>query len=231
MGLAWENTLRYIEDLKGVKELAKRNALELASKLRISPEEARIRIGPRNYILLSVESLAGLAERASAILGGATAKEVLYYLGESLGRAEAGFVFSTYGLEDEVMQCWERCLHAPYFLAAGGVARVEILLFDAEMKEGLLALCETRDSVLAEELARAGVEPPTCSLISGYLAGWLGEATGAKLAAREILCRASGDPVCRFVVGKPKRLYELLKREDLRKPSEDYGEVKLEFEW
>ena len=126
--MAWENALKYIEDLKGVKELAKRNALELASKLRISPEDARIRIGSRNYILLSVESLAGLARRASAILGGATAKEVLYYLGESLGRAEADFVFLTYGLEDEVMQCWERCLHAPYFLAAGGVAGLPLFL-------------------------------------------------------------------------------------------------------
>ncbi len=46
----------------------------------------------------------------------------------------------------------------------------------------------------------------TCFMNAGYSSGWCSESFNLDLAAREILCRARGDDVCRFVMAPRHRL-------------------------
>ena len=46
----------------------------------------------------------------------------------------------------------------------------------------------------------------TCFMNSGYSAGWCQESFGIPLISREILCRAKGDPFCRFVMAQRHKL-------------------------
>ncbi len=47
---------------------------------------------------------------------------------------------------------------------------------------------------------------PVCSMNAGYSAGWCEESFGIQLAVKEILCRAKGDPVCRFIMAHPSKI-------------------------
>ena len=225
---ALTNTLKYLDNLKEIVEQAKKDSMEFfAPKTCI--EKARIIVGNKEHILVGAKALVNFYESATKLFGVSLAKDFLYRLGENLGISEAETMFKAYKLEDQVMQCWERCLYAPYSLMALGLARLDILLFDVEMKDGFLLLCETKNSVFVEIMG-GKVKTPICSMIAGYLNGWYKVATGRRnLVTREIMCRAAGDDVCRFITGKIKKMSELVKREDLKKPSNEYPVI--EFKW
>src|SRR5207247_9692754 len=55
---------------------------------------------------------------------------------------------------------------------------------------------------------RAGTqrETPACIMNAGYSSGWCEESFGVTLVAAEVLCRAKGDPVCRFLMAHPERI-------------------------
>lgn len=46
----------------------------------------------------------------------------------------------------------------------------------------------------------------TCFMNAGYSSGWCQESFGVTLSAKEILCRAKGDPFCRFIMAPPERI-------------------------
>jgi two-component system, cell cycle sensor histidine kinase and response regulator CckA len=46
----------------------------------------------------------------------------------------------------------------------------------------------------------------TCVMNAGYSSGWCSESFSIDLIAREILCRAKGDPCCRFIMAPPRRI-------------------------
>jgi hypothetical protein len=47
---------------------------------------------------------------------------------------------------------------------------------------------------------------PVCIMNAGYSSGWCEESFGVALAAVEVLCKAKGDPCCRFIMVPPARL-------------------------
>jgi signal transduction histidine kinase/CheY-like chemotaxis protein len=55
-------------------------------------------------------------------------------------------------------------------------------------------------------------EAPACTMNAGYSSGWCEESFGLTLVSSEILCRAKGDPVCRFLMGHPDRISGLVER-------------------
>jgi len=58
-----------------------------------------------------------------------------------------------------------------------------------------------------------------CVMNAGYSAGWCSESFGLELEAREIMCTAKGDKVCRFVMGVESKLdkYEKWALKNLKK--------------
>jgi len=104
---------------------------------------------------------------------------------------------------------------------------MEILLVDVKMKEDILLLCEIENSVFVDILGEE--KSRVCSMIAGYLNGWFKTAMERKkLDTREIVCKAAGDDTCRFVTGKIGRITELVRREDLKKSSNEYPVIKFE---
>jgi len=57
---------------------------------------------------------------------------------------------------------------------------------------------------------------PCCAMNAGYSSGWCEESFGIPLCASEILCRARGDAVCRFMMAHPNqiksKIYEYSKK-------------------
>lgn len=49
-------------------------------------------------------------------------------------------------------------------------------------------------------------ELPVCIMNAGYSSGWCEESFGVPLVATEIMCRAKGDEVCRFVMAHPSQI-------------------------
>jgi signal transduction histidine kinase len=47
---------------------------------------------------------------------------------------------------------------------------------------------------------------PVCVMNAGYSSGWCEHSFGLPLVAVEILCRAKGDPTCRFIMAPPERI-------------------------
>eukprot|EP01105_Mastigella_eilhardi_P028253 TRINITY_DN918_c0_g2_i1.p1 TRINITY_DN918_c0_g2~~TRINITY_DN918_c0_g2_i1.p1 ORF type:complete len:445 (-),score=102.94 TRINITY_DN918_c0_g2_i1:113-1447(-) len=54
------------------------------------------------------------------------------------------------------------------------------------------------------------VNAPVCMMNAGYSAGWCSHAFQIQVCAVEILCKARGDPCCRFIMCTPSRVNELI---------------------
>lgn len=50
----------------------------------------------------------------------------------------------------------------------------------------------------------------SCFMNSGYSSGWCQQSFGIPLIAREILCRAKGDPFCRFIMAQPHKIDQFI---------------------
>ena len=110
-----ENMIKHLENLKEIADKAKKNAA-VFFKPETHFKEARLMVGGREHILVDVRAVIEFYKEALDLFGSSIAKDFLYRLGEKLGVSEAKAVFKAFKLEDPVMQCWERCLHAPYSL-------------------------------------------------------------------------------------------------------------------
>jgi two-component system sensor histidine kinase/response regulator len=60
---------------------------------------------------------------------------------------------------------------------------------------------------------------PVCVMNAGYSSGWCEESFGISLVASEIMCRAKGDEVCRFIMAHPSKIEDYIK-EYLKKEPE-----------
>ncbi|MCX5782232.1 MAG: PAS domain S-box protein [Elusimicrobia bacterium] len=60
---------------------------------------------------------------------------------------------------------------------------------------------------------------PVCVMNAGYSSGWCEESFGVTLVASEIMCKAKGDEVCRFIMAHPSKIEDYI-REYLKKEPE-----------
>lgn len=47
---------------------------------------------------------------------------------------------------------------------------------------------------------------PVCIMNAGYSSGWCEECFGVSVVAQEVMCKAMGDPTCRFILAPPSRM-------------------------
>jgi len=59
---------------------------------------------------------------------------------------------------------------------------------------------------------------PVCIMNAGYSSGWCEESFGVALVASEIMCKARGDKVCRFIMAHPSRIEGYIKKYLKKKP-------------
>jgi len=76
--------------------------------------------------------------------------------------------------------------------------------FDFERRSQGLILVDLRESVVAKSLERIG--KPVCYMYAGLFGGLFSYLSKRELNCIEIQCYASGDDVCKFLIGKDNRI-------------------------
>lgn len=134
-----------------------------------------------------------------------TASNILFELAHAIGKADARAFHRRMGVLDPI----EKLSAGPIHFAYSGWAYVTIFPESRPVPNSEYYLiydhpqCFEADSWIAEERTSAR---PVCYMNAGYSSGWCEESFGLPLAAREILCRASGDSACRFIMSPPEML-------------------------
>ncbi|MCD4708206.1 MAG: XylR N-terminal domain-containing protein [Candidatus Sabulitectum sp.] len=170
-----------------------------------APEEGSITISSERYVIYRGDSMAtALRQQLESVLGPG-AGVAIYQIGKATGAADAKYYFKKTGIQDPAL----RLAMGPVAFALGGYANVKILPESTPApNEDFLLVYDHPNSYEAEAYIQAGlpVNKPIDFLNAGYSAGWCSEAFDLKLEAKEITCKAMGDPQCRFVMAPCSRL-------------------------
>jgi len=186
---------------------------------RDDPSRGTIEIHGERYVLvraaaLSVEffglvrTLYGTRSRQEA---DDFARNILFDLAHLIGLSDAKRFHETMGLADPI----ERLSAGPVHFAHAGWAFVDVSADSRPTPdENFYLLFDHPYSFEAAAwLAEGGAAGfPVCIMNAGYSSGWCEASFGVPLVASEILCRARGDDVCRFIMAPPDRIGEHLDR-------------------
>ncbi len=192
---------------------------------RDDPSQGTIEIFGQRYMLvrgaaLSVEFFAvarelfGEGREAEA---DAFARNMLFDLAHAIGKSDARNFHADMGLDDPI----ERLSAGPVHFSHSGWAFVDILPESRPSPDkDYYLIYDHPYSFEADAWVRSGTEAgfPVCVMNSGYSSGWCEESFGVPLVAAEILCRAKGDPCCRFIMAPPERLEEHVERYMRQRP-------------
>jgi signal transduction histidine kinase len=194
------------------------------------PEQSRIVISGERYVLVRAASMSveffdlvtslyadrGPEEAANV------ARNLLYDLAHSLGRADARAFATKMGLTDPI----ERLSAGPIHFAFAGWAFVRIHPESQPApNDDYYLYYDHPFSFEADAWRRTGRQAafPVCIMNAGYSSGWCSESFGLTLESVEVECSARGDPQCRFIMAPPRRLEEHLARFVERNHGADTG--------
>jgi signal transduction histidine kinase len=196
-------------------------------KLVQDPERGSIEISGERYILvraasLSVEFFAlvrklygeGREREADEF-----ARNILFDLSHAVAKSDASSFHSRMDVHDPVA----RLSAGPVLFAHAGWAFVDIKNFSIPLPDDGYALVFDHQSSFEAAAwleAKAAPDFPVCVMSAGYSSGWSTESFGIELVASEILCRARGDSVCRFVMAPPSQIEAVVERHRTRLPPE-----------
>ncbi|HEY2511813.1 MAG TPA: ATP-binding protein [Polyangiaceae bacterium] len=177
------------------------------------PEHGTIEIFGERYILVRAASLSvdfyALVQRIYGEGRHAEADEfaesILFDLAHAVGKSDAQNFHTKMGLLDPIA----KLSAGPIHFAQAGWAFVDILPESAPSPdERFVLIYDHPYSFESDAWVRAGKvrSAPACTMNAGYSSGWCEESFGVTLVASEILCRAKGDAVCRFVMAHPERI-------------------------
>lgn len=186
-------------------EAAEETIAPLFSDQRWDPTHGALLVGEERYVMYRSRSMAiYLREELEKVVGPA-ADSVIYRFGKACGGADAEYFFQKHPEAPPPL----RLAMGPVAFALGGYAVVKVLPESAPSPdENYLLVYDHPNSYEAGAYETQGLrsEKPVCYMNAGYSAGWCGKAFGLTLEAKEVACRAKGDPFCRFVMAPPARL-------------------------
>jgi signal transduction histidine kinase/CheY-like chemotaxis protein len=138
------------------------------------------------------------------------ARNILFDLAHAIGRSDAQNFHSRMDLTEPIA----RLSAGPVHFAHAGWAFVDIDPSSRPSADGdFYLLFEHPYSFEADAWLRAGKRRDfaACIMNAGYSSGWCEESFGVELVSAEVLCRAKGDPCCRFIMAHPHRIEERLR--------------------
>jgi two-component system, cell cycle sensor histidine kinase and response regulator CckA len=185
------------------------------SSYQADNEHGTITIGGERYILVRAKSLrVDFAKHIGNAMGlpddmaETAAAKFLYILAKSIGQEDAKHFVASQNVTNPI----EKLAAGPIAFNYAGWAFVDIF---PESKpttdENYLLVYDHPYSFEAEAYVHAKgatAKNPICVMNAGYSSGWCSESFNVDVDAKEILCRAKGDAVCRFVMGKKEKLDE-----------------------
>jgi predicted hydrocarbon binding protein len=175
--------------------------------------EGKISISGERYILLNAKSLrVNFAKNLSEAMGLSddmaqdAADNFLYILARSIGREDA----KRFAAKQQVADPVAKLAAGPISFNYTGWAFVDIFPESKPSPDKNYLLiydhpysfeCDAYLSVKGAQSVK-----PVCVMNAGYSSGWCSESFGMELDAKEIMCKAKGDPACRFVMGVKEKL-------------------------
>jgi two-component system cell cycle sensor histidine kinase/response regulator CckA len=183
------------------------------------PEHGTIEIHGERYILVRAASLSvDFHELVERIYGDDRraeadefARSILFDLAHAVGKSDARNFHAKMGLVDPIA----KLSAGPIHFAHAGWAFVDIFPESRPSPDAeFFLLYDHPYSFESDAWVRAGKkrELPACTMNAGYSSGWCEESFGVTLVASEVLCRAKGDPVCRFLMAHPDRIAAQVER-------------------
>jgi two-component system cell cycle sensor histidine kinase/response regulator CckA len=183
------------------------------------PEHGTIEIFGERYILVRAASLSvdfhALVERIYGADRSGEANEfaqsILFDLAHAVGKSDARNFHTKMGLVDPIA----KLSAGPIHFAHAGWAFVDIFPeSQPSPDENFRLVYDHPYSFESDAWVRAGAvrATPACTMSAGYSSGWCEESFEMTLVSTEILCRAKGDPVCRFLMAHPDRMAEVVER-------------------
>ncbi|UJR83317.1 ATP-binding protein [Sandaracinus amylolyticus] len=180
---------------------------------RDDPEHGTIEISGERYVLVRAASLSveffemvrGLYGPGRESEADEFARNILFDLAHAVGRADARTFHEKMGLTDPVA----KLSAGPVHFAHAGWAFVDISEQSQPTPDDeYFLLYDHPYSFEADAWIRSGRQAsfPVCIMNSGYSSGWCEQSFGMTLVATEVLCRARGDEVCRFLMAPPHRI-------------------------
>jgi signal transduction histidine kinase/CheY-like chemotaxis protein len=190
---------------------------------RSDPEHGTIEIFGERYVLvraasLSVEFFSLVAELygpGREAEAGEFARNILFDLAHAVGKSDAHNFHDKMGLVEPI----ERLSAGPVHFSHTGWAFVDILPESRPVAGDDFYLIYDHpysfesDAWLRSKRGRSQpIAEPVCIMNAGYSSGWCEASFGIELVAAEVLCRARGDEVCRFIMAPPARIEDRVER-------------------
>jgi PAS domain S-box-containing protein len=177
------------------------------------PTQGTIEIYGQRYILVRAASLSvdlfELMKERYREAGEQEAIDVsrsfLFDMAHTIGKMDARCFHKKMGLTDPI----ERLSAGPVHFAYSGWAFVDILPESRPSPdEDFFLVYDHPFSFESNAWMQAGkvASFPVCVMNAGYSSGWCEESFGVPLLAAEILCKARGDAMCRFIMAHPSRI-------------------------
>jgi two-component system cell cycle sensor histidine kinase/response regulator CckA len=138
------------------------------------------------------------------------AKNLLFDIAHSIGRADARAYERNMGVTDPI----EKLSAGPIHFSYSGWAFVDILPESRPAPdESYFLVYDHPYSFESDSWLRKGrTSPvPVCIMNAGYSSGWCEESFGLPLVAAEVECLAAGGQRCRFIMAPPSRIEEHLR--------------------
>jgi two-component system, cell cycle sensor histidine kinase and response regulator CckA len=210
MGL---KTVRVPEKMSAVFQAAEEVVSRYFADRVSAPERGTIEVHGERYVLvraaaLSVEffslvrNLYGEGREREA---DEFARNILFDLAHALGKSDAQNFHAKMQLSDPIA----RLSAGPVHFAHTGWAHVDISPESRPAPdESFYLLYDHPYSFESSAWLATGRRAtfPVCVMNAGYSSGWCEESFGLTLVASEVLCRARGDEVCRFVMAHPHQI-------------------------
>lgn len=177
------------------------------------PSKGIIEIGGERYVLVRAASLSvnflefiknmypSLDEEESI----EASSKVLFEMAHIIGKGDAKAFHLATNVSDPV----EKLSAGPVHFSHTGWAYVEIFPESIPSPdENFYLLYDHPQSFEADSWIKTKkkINFCTCHMNCGYSSGWCEESFGIKLVSREILCRAKGDPYCRFIMAQEHKI-------------------------
>lgn len=207
------NTVRVPEQFQTLFQKAQEYVSKYFSLKIEDPSKGTIEIFGERYILVRAASMS--VDFFDTIMNlyrnegkeGAVniARSLLFDIAHTIGRNDARNFHRKMNLVGPA----EKLSACPIHFAHSGWAFVDILPeSNPTADENYCLIYDHPFSFESDAWIRTGrqSEFPICVMNAGYSSGWCQESFGISLVASEIMCKAKGDDVCRFIMACPSKI-------------------------
>jgi PAS domain S-box-containing protein len=138
-------------------------------------------------------------------------RSLLFDISHAIGKMDARNFHKKMNLTNPI----EKLSAGPIHFSHSGWAFVDIFLESKPTPdENYYLIYDHPFSFESDTWIRKGKKSdfPVCAMNAGYSSGWCEESFGIPLVAYEILCKAKGDDVCRFIMAQPSKIEQYIQQ-------------------